>query len=38
MTVKIVNKSTHQLPNYETITSAGMDIRANIDAPIVSFQ
>lgn len=35
MTVKIVNKSTHQLPNYETITSAGMDIRANIDAPIV---
>ncbi|MCM5662227.1 dUTP diphosphatase [Galbibacter mesophilus] len=35
MTVKIVNKSNHPLPNYETIASAGMDIRANIDAPIV---
>ncbi|MEL4307108.1 dUTP diphosphatase [Joostella sp. CR20] len=35
MTVKIINKSQHELPSYETIASAGMDIRANIDAPIV---
>ncbi|MDR1562161.1 MAG: dUTP diphosphatase [Dysgonamonadaceae bacterium] len=34
MKVKIINKSNHQLPAYETICSAGMDIRANIDAPI----
>ncbi len=30
MKVKIINKSTHQLPNYETEASAGMDLRANI--------
>jgi dUTP pyrophosphatase len=35
MTVQIVNKSKHNLPNYETIASAGMDLRANIDEPIV---
>jgi len=35
MQVKIVNKSKHQLPNYETIHSAGMDLRANLDAPLV---
>ena len=34
MTIKIINKSQHELPNYETIASAGMDIRAHIDAPI----
>lgn len=34
MQVKIINKSNNALPNYETIGSAGMDIRANIDAPI----
>ncbi len=34
MKIKIVNKSKHQLPEYETILSAGMDIRANIDEPI----
>lgn len=34
MKIKIINKSKHDLPNYETIASAGMDIRANIDAPI----
>ena len=33
MKVKIVNKSKHDLPNYSTIASAGMDIRANIDNP-----
>lgn len=35
MTVNIINKSGHALPNYETIASAGMDLRANIDEPIV---
>lgn len=35
MTVKIINRSSHQLPNYETIASAGMDLRANLDAPVV---
>ena len=35
MNVQIVNKSKHDLPNYETIASAGMDLRANINAPIV---
>ena len=35
MTVNIINKSDHALPNYETIASAGMDLRANIEAPIV---
>ena len=34
MKVKVVNKSKHNLPNYSTIASAGMDIRANIDSPI----
>jgi dUTP pyrophosphatase len=33
--IKIVNKSKHALPQYATPLSAGMDIRANIDAPIV---
>ena len=31
--IKIINKSGHPLPSYETIASAGMDLRANIDAP-----
>lgn len=35
MKVKIVNKSRHPLPNYETIHSAGMDLRANLDAPLL---
>ena len=34
MTIKIINTSSHALPNYETIASAGMDIRAHIEAPI----
>ncbi|MBQ0116369.1 MAG: dUTP diphosphatase [Flavobacterium sp.] len=35
MTVKIINKSQHQLPAYETLASAGMDLRANLEAPVV---
>lgn len=34
MTIKIINTSNHELPNYETIASAGMDLRANISEPI----
>jgi dUTP pyrophosphatase len=30
MQVKIVNRSKHQLPAYETAFSAGMDVRANL--------
>ena len=33
MKIKIINKSSHELPNYETIASAGMDLRANLSAP-----
>ena len=35
MNVKIVNKSNHRLPEYATEKSAGMDLKANIDEPIV---
>jgi len=35
MTVKIVNKSKHALPQYETRLSAGTDLRANIDKEVV---
>ena len=34
MQVKIINQSKHALPEYETQHSAGMDLRANIDAPV----
>lgn len=34
MQIKIINKSNHELPNYETIASAGMDLRANISESI----
>jgi len=33
--VKIVNKSPHQLPEYQTTGSAGMDLRAWLEAPVV---
>ena len=35
MEVKIVNKSNHRLPEYATVDSAGMDLKANIDEPFV---
>lgn len=35
MTVKIINTSNHALPHYETMASAGMDLRAFIENPIV---
>ena len=34
MKMKIINKSQHDLPSYETIASAGMDLRANLAEPI----
>ncbi len=34
MQIKIINKSSHNLPHYETIASAGMDLRANITESI----
>jgi len=32
--VKIINKSNHPLPSYETFASAGMDLRACVDEPL----
>ncbi len=34
MKVRIVNASKHALPEYATLHSAGMDLRANIDEPV----
>lgn len=34
MKIQIINTSKHEIPNYETIASAGMDLRANISTPI----
>lgn len=33
--VKIINKSKNELPSYQTIASAGMDLRANLDGSII---
>lgn len=35
ITIRIVNRSTHELPSYETISSAGMDLRAHLETPII---
>ena len=35
MKIRIVNKSKHELPQYATPLSAGLDLRANINAPII---
>lgn len=35
VTIKIINKSEHPTPSYETSSSAGMDLRANIKEKIV---
>ena len=35
LNVQIINRSKHPLPSYATAQSAGMDIRANIDTPMV---
>ena len=35
MNIEIINKSNNELPKYETIQSAGMDLRAHLAEPIV---
>lgn len=35
MKIKVINKSTHPLPHYETSASAGMDLRANLEKSII---
>ena len=35
MIVKIINKSKNELPKYETLFSAGMDLRASLEQSIV---
>lgn len=35
MEIQIINRSHHPLPTYATALSAGMDLRANIEEPIV---
>lgn len=35
MQVPIINRSHHPLPAYATPLSAGLDLRANLDAPVV---
>lgn len=34
MTINIINKSQHELPNYESDASAGMDLRANLEQSV----
>lgn len=34
MKIEIINQSHHPLPEYATPLSAGMDLRANLDAPV----
>jgi len=34
MKLKIVNKSTNEMPAYATIGAAGFDLRANLDSPV----
>lgn len=34
MNIPVINRSKHALPKYETIASAGLDLRANIEGPI----
>jgi len=35
MQVKVINKSKHELPSYQSESAAGMDLRANIDEEII---
>ena len=35
MKINIVNKSKHELPHYATSQSSGMDLRANLEQPIL---
>jgi dUTP pyrophosphatase len=35
MVVKVINKSAHPLPDYATLFSAGMDLRANLKETVL---
>ncbi len=35
MKIEIINKSKHETPQYATALSAGLDLRANIETPII---
>ena len=35
MKIRIVNHSRHSLPSYETLASAGMDLRANLPGDVL---
>lgn len=35
MKIRIINRSSHQLPAYETAESAGMDLRANLTEAVI---
>jgi len=35
MKVKIVNKSSHTIPEYSTTQSSGVDLRANLTEPVI---
>jgi dUTP pyrophosphatase len=35
MKIKVINRSKHQLPEYSTEASAGMDLRANLEQDII---
>lgn len=35
MQVNIINQSKHPLPEYQTSQSAGLDLRANLDGPVL---
>ena len=34
MNIEVINKSKHPLPHFETAGSAGLDLRANLDASV----
>jgi dUTP pyrophosphatase len=33
--VKVINRSDNRLPEYQTLQSAGLDVRAHLEAPVV---
>ncbi|MDX5405310.1 MAG: dUTP diphosphatase [Bacteroidota bacterium] len=35
MKIDVINRSKHPLPQYTTLGAAGLDLRANLDSPII---
>jgi dUTP pyrophosphatase len=35
MQIKVVNQSKHPLPAYESVSAAGLDLKANLDLPVI---